>query len=129
MIYNKDLSVNSAYCTRRFASKINLGKPKNIFKPGDKVLCLKYQGFDAVFPAIIVGPLTKEYLRKEYENDEEVQDFHSSFEAYLEEWSSWDLDAIVVRPLVRLNYTWEKMGETTIVNRVHIFPYEDSPSL
>lgn len=128
VIYNKDLSVNSAYCTRRRGSKIN-ATPTFSFKPGDKVLCLKYQGLDAIFPAVVVGPLTKEYLRQDYENNDEAKLFYSSFEEYLEQWSSWDMDSVVVRPLVHLNYGWEKMGETTIVNRVHVFPYEESASL
>ena len=128
VIYNKDLSVNSAYCTRRRGSKIN-ATPTFSFKPGDKVLCLKHQGLDAIFPAVVVGPLTKEYLRQDYENNDEAKLFYSSFEEYLEQWSSWDLDSVVVRPLVHLNYGWERMGETTIVNRVHVFPYEESASL
>ena len=129
IIYNKDLSVHAEYRKGGHHPKGTKFQEDSDFKPGDKVLCLKYAGMDAVFPAIVVGPITKEYVRNEYKNDEDAQCLCSSFSEFLNNWTDWDWDSIIVRPLVRLNFGWEKMGETFLVNRIHVFPYKDSPSI
>lgn len=96
------------------------------FKPGDKVLCLMYGGYDAVFPGIVVSQLSAEYLRELYETDETCQDGYESADDMIERWADWDWDSIIVRPLVRLKSDcWdEEMGNTLMVNRVYVFPYK-----
>lgn len=94
------------------------------FIPGEKVWCLIHEGYNAVFPGIIVGPLTEEYLRQLYETDPEMQLGYSSADEAIERWSDWNWDSVIVRPLVRLKNDWEEMGENVIINRVYLFPYK-----
>lgn len=96
------------------------------FKQGDKVLCLMHGGYDAVFPGIVVGPLSAEYLRELYEVDDICQVGYESADDMIEKWSDWDWDSVIVRPLVRLRSDcWdEEMGDTVMVNRVYVFPYK-----
>lgn len=94
------------------------------FQSGDKVLCLIHEGYDAVFPAIVVGPLTEAYLRTLYKTDIDLQIGYSSDDEVIEKWSDWNWDSVIVRPLVRLRNDWEEIGETAIVNRVYLFPYK-----
>ena len=129
IVYNKNLSVHAKYLKGEHHPKGEDFQEDSGFKPGDKVLCLKYAGMDAIVPAIVIGPITKEYLRNEYDNDDEAQCFCPSFKDFLNNWTDWDWDSIIVRPLVRLNFGWEEMGKTFLVNRIHVFPNEDSASL
>lgn len=122
--YNADKSENASYNYGDHApGKIDY-QEKCQFKPGDKVLCLMYEGYDAVFPGIVVGPLTEEYLRKFYDTDKDMQFAFSSADEAVEQWIDWDWDSIIVRPLVRLKNDWEEMGETVMVRRVYVFPYK-----
>ena len=60
IIYNKDLSVHAKYRKGKHHLKGEDFQEDSGFKPGDKVLCLKYAGMDAIFTAIVLGPITKE---------------------------------------------------------------------
>ncbi|MDE7462968.1 MAG: hypothetical protein K2M88_07395 [Muribaculaceae bacterium] len=122
--YNADKSENAHYQYGDHAPGEEKYQEECRFKPGDKVLCLMYEGYDAVFPGIVVGPLTEEYLRKLYETDEDMQIGYSSADEAVEEWLDWNWDSVIVRPLVRLMNDWKEMGETVIVNRVYVFPYK-----
>ena len=94
------------------------------FQRGDKVLCLIYEGFNAVFPAIVVEPLSEEDLRRSY--TAEGWDFDNpSVDELIKNWWDWNWDSVVVRPLVRIiDCCMIPMGETVIVNRVYVFPYK-----
>lgn len=122
--YNTDKSENACYQYGGHAPGEEKYQEESRFKPGDKVLCLMYEGYNAVFPAIVVGPLTEEYLRKFYDTNEDMQIGYSSADEAVEQWSDWNWDSIIVRPLVRLKNDWEEMGDTVIVNRVYVFPYK-----
>lgn len=88
-------------------------------------MCIEYSGLDVVFPAIIVGHLDKDYIRNLYERDKMFNIMYDSAEDAIADWQDWDWDSMIVRPLVRLlNPFGEDMGETTIINRVNIFPYK-----
>ena len=51
---------------------------------------------------------------------------YGSAEDAIADWQDLDWDSMIVRPLVRLrNPFGEDMGETTIINRVNIFPYKN----
>lgn len=122
--YNADKSENARYDYGDHAPGEEKYQEKCRFKPGDKVLCLMYEGYNAVFPGIVVGPLSKEYLRKFYETDEEMQIGYSSADEAVEKWWDWNWDSVIVRPLVRLKNDWGEMGDTVMVNRVYVFPYK-----
>lgn len=122
--YNADKTINAEY---RFGanrpSEINPNRETK-YAVGEKVLCLIHQGYDIVFPGIIVGPITEEYVRNLYEIDEDMKIGYSSAEEAVEDWSDWDWDSFIVRPLVRIKNEWGKMGNEVLVNRVHIFTYK-----
>ena len=122
--YNADKTVNTQYNYGEHQPGGKCYSEPCKFQVGDKVLCLIHEGYDAVFPAIVVGPLTKEYLRNLYETDTEMQIGYSSADDAVERWSDWDWDSVIVRPLVRLRNDWEEMGETVMVRRVYLFPYK-----
>ena len=51
---------------------------------------------------------------------------YGSAEDAIADWQDLDWDSMIVRPLVRLrNPFGEYIGETTIINRVNIFPYKN----
>lgn len=94
------------------------------FQRGDKVLCLIYEGFNAVFPAIVVESLSEEYLRRSY-TEEGWDLFNPSEDELIKNWWDWNWDSVVVRPLVRIiDCCMIPMGETAIINRVYVFPYK-----
>lgn len=122
--YNANKALNAAYC---YGGHQAGGKhhPEHCkFRIGEKVLCLIHEGYDAVIPGIIIGPLTIEYLRNLFETNPELQMGYSSADEVVERWTDWGWDSVIVRPLVRLRNDWEEMGEQIIVNRVYLFPYK-----
>lgn len=122
--YNADKTVNAGYSYGEHQPGGKRHPEPCKFQSGDKVLCLIHEGYDAVFPAIVVGPLTEEYLRNLYETDTEMQIEYSSADDAVERWIDWNWDSVIVRPLVHLRNDWEEMGDTIIVNRVYLFPYK-----
>lgn len=122
--YNADKSKNARYQYGDHAPGEEKYQEACRFRPGDKVLCLMYEGYDAVFPGIVIGPLTEEYLRKLYETNEDMQIGYSSADEAVEQWLDWNWDSVVVRPLVRLRNDWEEMSDTVMINRVYVFPYK-----
>ena len=93
------------------------------FQVGEKVLCVIHEGYDAVFPGIVVGPLTCEYLEELYR--QRSAGSAQSREEFIDSWLDWNWDSVIVRPLVHLRNDWEEMGETVIINRVYLFPYKE----
>lgn len=122
--YNADKSENAGYSLGGHAPGEKNHPAECRFSPGEKVLCLIYEGYDAVFPGVVVGPLTEDYLRRLYEKDKEMQIGYSSADEAVESWLDWSWDSVIVRPLVRLKNEWTEMGETVMVNRVYVFPYK-----
>lgn len=121
---NADKSPNATYRYGQHAPGEKLHPEKCQYAPGEKVLCLMHEGYDAVFPAIVVGPLTSKYLETLHKNSIDPLDSSLSFEEFIDPWTDWDWDSVIVRPLVRLKNDSEEMGDTAIVNRAYIFPYK-----
>lgn len=95
------------------------------FKQGEKVLCVIYDGFYVVIPAIVVRPIDEEYLRQMWNPEEDWSNFYDSVDDFIEQWSDWEWDSVIVRPLVRVaHHSFEPMGETYRVHRVYMFPYK-----
>ncbi len=94
------------------------------FKPGEKVLCMLRARTDKVFPAIVLGPLTEKELVRIYETDE-IAHLAGSVENFMESWTDWDWDSVMVHPLVHFLDSWgEEVGETEIVHRTSVFPFK-----
>ena len=77
--------------------------------------------YNAIIPATIIGPVTPDTYRKVYEEDELCHIHYDSFEDFEKEIWDFDWDAVVVRPLVRLN----GMSEEVIVPRIYLLPYRE----
>lgn len=123
--YTADKKENAKYIWGEHAPGNDKYQEVCRFKPGEKVLCIEYSGLDVVFPAIIVGHLDEDYIRNLYERDKMFNIMYDSAEDAIADWPDWDWDSMIVRPLVRLRNPFdEDMGETTIINRVNIFPYK-----
>ena len=84
-------------------------------KPGDKVLAIVNDGFYAVIPCEIVGPITEEFMKSSID---EGPFSYEETELY-----DWDWDCVIAHPLVRLKDELEEMPEKIIVHRTNIFPY------
>ena len=95
------------------------------FKEGEKVLCVLQEAADIVFPAVIVGPINKEYIRSLIDRDNFFVIKFNSVDEAVEHWNDWDWDSVIVRPLVRVRDIFgEEIPETVLVQRVNIFPYK-----
>ena len=94
------------------------------FGKGEKVLALFEAGYNVVVPAIVVGPISYEFIRECYEQDEEWQDFCPDLEESLKEWNDWDWDQVVVQPLVR-DGAFQKMNDIEYTSRIYLFPYRE----
>lgn len=90
------------------------------YSPGDRVLAIID---DLLVPSIVVGPLTNDYLRKEYEKDDSIP--KDSFEDYLDQMWDWDWDKIIVRPLIKIKTPLGEISSETPVQRLNVFPYRD----
>lgn len=90
------------------------------YSPGDRVLVIID---DLLVPSIVVGPLTNDYLRKEYEKDDSIP--KDSFEDYLDQMWDWDWDKIIVRPLIKIKTPLGEISSETPVQRLNVFPYRD----
>lgn len=122
--YNADKTLNAIYNYGEHSPKGECFQEKCRFNVGEKVLCLMFEGYNAVFPGIVVSPLTEDYLREFYEKNEDMQISYASAEEAISKWQDFHWDSVIVRPLVRLNNAWEDMPDTVIVNRVYVFPYK-----
>lgn len=122
--YDADKALNAEYCYGEHQPSGKCYTEQCKFLAREKVLCLIHEGYDAVIPGIIVGPLTEEYLRRLFDTDPEMQVGYSSADEVVEKWADWNWDSVIVRPLVRLRNDWAEMCETVIINRVYLFPYK-----
>lgn len=96
------------------------------FSQGDKVFALLHAPYDAVIPCEVVGHITEESEREDW-NLNNPKDYHSTYEEYVESWGDWHWDCMVVRPLVKLkSMTWgDTMTEMVTVPRIYLFPYRE----
>lgn len=56
------------------------------FRAGEKVLCLIREGYDAVFPGIIVGPLTEDYLEERHRTSDDPLVTALRREEFIDSW-------------------------------------------
>lgn len=89
------------------------------FQIGEKVLCVIHQGYNFVIPAIVIGPFSEDVIKQWFDELPEVDDY----EHYVECFTDWDWDAVMVRPLVRVEDEFGLLGDTLAISRVYVFPY------
>ena len=123
--FTADKHMNAEYQCGHHAPRCERYQEPCRFKAGERVLCLMHEGFDAVFPGVVVGPLSEEYLRPQYEIDEVMQEGYDSVDNLVKGWLDWNWNTVIIKPLDRLKNTWnEEMGDTVMVNRGYLFPYK-----
>lgn len=123
--YTAEKKLNARYAWGDHAPGEDKYQEKCLFKEGEKVLCVLREATDVVFPAVIVGPINKEYIRSLIDRDDFFVIKYNSVDEAVEDWNDWDWDSVIVRPLVRVIDTFgEAMPETVLVQRVNIFPYK-----
>lgn len=89
------------------------------FGPGELVLAL-VPDIDALVPAVVEGPLTEEFLRRQFDAD--IFSVSDTFEEYIEKLWDWDWDQVVVRPLVQLANRFTSTSPQLPTQRIYLFP-------
>ena len=92
------------------------------FIKGEKVLAVFHAPYYAVVPSVMVGAITPDAERADWELND-PKDFYASYEDYVKDWDDWHWDFVAVHPLVKLKSNWEQMTDTATVPRVRLFPY------
>ena len=93
------------------------------FSEGERVLAVVHAPYYAVLPCIVVGAITKESEKEDWEMND-PKDYYSTYEDYVKDWNDWHWDFMEVQPLVKLKspkwgYT---MTDTITVPRIYLFP-------
>ncbi len=96
------------------------------FSEGEKVLAAVHSPYFAILPCIVVGTITKESEREDWEMND-PKDMFSTYEEYVNSWDDWHWEYMVVRPLVKLKspewgYT---MPNTITVPKIYLFPFHE----
>ncbi len=120
VVYNSDFTEHSEYSEgghnpEEEGNHIDCG-----YTSGQRVLAVID---DVLVPCEVVGPLTADFLRKEYIN-EFGSLIEKDFQEYKSELWDWDWDKVVVRPLVKIKTEYGEIASETAVQRIYIFPYK-----
>ena len=121
-VFDNKLNLLSTYTYGEHEPHGKKWQERSRFSPGESVYAIEnFCGQELLIPAEVIGPVTEEFIRQQFEEDEYAP---STFEEYLEWLYDWDWDTVIVRPQVRLNHEDEEMPEYIRVNRVYLFPKE-----
>ena len=126
-IYDADRNLLSSYLYGGHNPKGPHYQEPTRFCKGEKVLAVFQGGREAIIPSELLGPISPEYIRENFEQTEEDYKHPKTFKEYQElwsEWLDWDWDQVAVHPLVKLN-TSLPMVDTELVPRIYIFPYRE----
>lgn len=118
-VYDSDFNLLSSYTYGGHFPKEERWQEPCRYSPGTKVYTIYYVGFDVLIPCEVIGPITEEFVRKQFEADDLAPD---TYEEFVEYYGDWDWDSVIVRPLVRIKNTFEELPELIEVNRINIFP-------
>ena len=93
------------------------------FSEGERVLAAVHAPYFAFLPCIVVGEITKESERKDWEMND-PKDYYPTYEDYVKDWDEWHWNFMEVQPLVKLKspewgYT---MPDTITVPKIYLFP-------
>lgn len=90
------------------------------FKQGDKILAAVFPVYRVIVPCEVVGPVTEEFMKEQFENDELYP--YDTYEEYASKLQDWDWDTVLVRPLVRLKTEYQEMAKLIDAQRIYLFP-------
>ena len=120
VVYNPDFTEHSRYGEGGHNPEDECYQSYCEYTPRQRVLA---NIDDVLVPCEVVGPLTEDFLRKEYINEFGALKEEDSQEYKSELWD-WDWDKVVVRPLVKINTEYGEISSETAVQRIYIFPYK-----
>ena len=118
VVYNPDFSEHSEYNEGGHAPGGPSYQQDCGYAPGQRILAIID---DVLVPCEVVGPLTPDFLKKEFEQDDFRDDI--PFEEYLKQLWDWDWDKVVVRPLVKIETKYGEIATDTTAQRIYLFPY------
>lgn len=119
VVYNPDFTEHSEY-TEGGHKPDDEGKQADCeYAPGQRVLAVID---DVLVPCEIIGPLTVDFLRKDFNKDGPRSE--EDFQEYKSDLWDWDWDEVVVRPLVKIKTEFGEIASDTTAKRIFIFPYK-----
>lgn len=121
-VYDSGFNLLSEYSEGGHDPQGENWQEKCTFNPGEKVYAIYYDAFNVVLPCEIIGPITEEFVRKQYEKDDLAPD---TYEEWVDSFVDWHWDTVIVRPLVRIKNEFEELPEFIDVNRIYLFPFNE----
>lgn len=119
-VYDANFRLLSTYTEGGHAPNGKHWQEKCRFAHGDKVYAIYYAGYNVIIPCEVIGPITEEFVRKQYEEDGLTSD---TYEEYVEGFWDWHWDTVIVKPLVCISSDFEELPELIDVNRIYLFPF------
>lgn len=92
------------------------------FRKGEKVLAVFQEPYNAVVPSVLIGPVTSESGRQDFEKND-TREYYDKYEDYVKDWDDWQWSSVEVHPLVKLKTDRYQMVDTMVVPRIYLFPY------
>lgn len=121
-VYDKKLNLLSTYTHGGHDPNGKNWQEKSLYSPGDLVSAIYYGGFNVIIPCEVYGPITEEFVRKQYDEDDLAPDTYAK---YVEGFWDWHWDTIIVKPLVRIKNEYKELPELIEVNRIYLFPFNE----
>lgn len=122
-VYTQDLKILSRFSWGGHNPGGDRYQEPCAFNVGENVLAVMGPTADCVVPCEVVGPVTEEIMRRDYEKMEYGE--YDTYEEYAEELWDWFWDGTIVRPLVKFEYLGDTTEDTELVQRVNLFPYRE----
>lgn len=121
-IYDTDFNLLSSYTEGGHFPNEENWQERSEYSPGDRVYAIYYDSFRVFLPCEVIGPITEEFVRKQYDEDDLAPD---TYEEYVEGFWDWHWDTVIVKPLVRIKDEFELLPELIDVNRIYLFPFRN----
>lgn len=119
VVYNPDFTEYSRYDEGGHNPEDENYQTDCEYTPGQRVLAVID---DVLVPCEIVGPLTVDFLRKDFNKFGPRSE--KDFQEYKSELWDWDWDKVVVRPLVKIKNEFIEISSETTAQRIYILPYK-----
>lgn len=121
-VYDTEFNLLSTYTEGGHKPNECNWQEKCAYKPGEIVYAIYYDTFNLLIPCTVVGPITEEFVKKQYEKDDLAP---ATYEEWVEGFWDWHWDTVIVKPLVRLKNDFEELPELIDVNRIYLFPLSE----
>lgn len=125
-VYDADFNLLSSYTEGGHFPNGENWQEKCNYSHGDKAYAIYYAGFNVVISCEIIGPITEEFVRKQYEKYVLMP---NTDEEYVEKLWDWHWDTVIIKPLVRIKNEFKELPDFDDVNRIYLFPIESKKSI